>query len=208
MKTRDRIIQKAVELYNEYSASEISNNRIAAEMGISPGNLHYHFKNKESIIREIYKILFYKMDKIWYEPAFYGSEEGLIDYFYELSRLLYEYRFCYFELNVLLKNDPELKEEYALRSERIQQQMKNLYHSYVDAGIMKNIGSEEDEKYVVENAWIVGLMWITYADMIHKKLNSDIIHESVRHIYYIIRPYMTPKSGRRIEERLMGNRSR
>ena len=199
MKTRDRILLKALELFNEYTASAISNNRIAAEMGISPGNLHYHFKNKESVIREIYHILFEKMDSIWYEPASYGSEAGLIDYFYKLSGLLYEYRFCYLELNVLLKNDPVLKEEYALRTGSILRQMEKLYLSYVDAGIMKNIDSEQDRRYIIENAWIVGLMWISYADILHKKLTSEIIHESVRHIYYIIKPYMTPESAKKIE---------
>jgi AcrR family transcriptional regulator len=193
---------KALELFNEYTASAISNNRIAAEMGISSGNLHYHFKNKESVIREIYHLLFEKMDNIWYEPASYGSEEGLIDYFYKLSGLLYEYRFCYLELNVLLKNDPVLKDEYAARTGKILLQMEKLYNSYVDAGIMKSIGSEDDKRYIVENAWIVGLMWISYADMVYKKLNNEIIHESVRHIYYIIKPYMTPGSAKKVEERL------
>jgi len=208
MKTKDRIILKAVELFNEHTASAVSNNRIAAEMGISPGNLHYHFRNRESVIREIYFILFRKMDGLWYEPSFYGSEDGIVDYFYKLSRLLYEYRFCYRELNVLLKNDPVLREEYTARNARILQQMEKLFHSYVDAGIMKKIDSEKDRRYIIENTWVVGLMWISYADLLYEDVTSSIIHESVYHLYYSMKPYLTARSGRKIEEAILGNKKR
>lgn len=206
MKTRDLILLKAIELFNEHTASAVSNNRIAAEMGISPGNLHYHFRNKESVIRAIYSILFEKMDGLWYEPAFYGSEDGLIAYFYKLSKLLYEYRFCYRELNVLMKNDPVLREEYIARSGRILQQMEKLFHSYVDAGIMKRIDSEKDRRYIIENTWIVGLMWISYADLLYEDITSRIIHESVYHLYYTMKPYLTARADRKIEEAILGNK--
>lgn len=208
MKTKDLILLKALELFNEHSASAISNNRIAAEMGISPGNLHYHFRTKEAVIRAIYYILFEKMDNLWYEPSFYGSEDGIVDYFYKLSGLLYEYRFCYRELNVLLKNDPVLKEEYAARNSRILKQMEQLYHSYVEAGIMKSINSENDRSYIIENTWIIGLMWITYADILYKDVTSSIIHESVYHLYYNMKPYLTAKADRKIEEAILGNKKR
>jgi AcrR family transcriptional regulator len=40
MKTRDRILEKALDLFNREGLAKISANRIASEMGISPGNLY------------------------------------------------------------------------------------------------------------------------------------------------------------------------
>ena len=43
MKLREKIISKAIELFNERGISSTSPNQIAAALNISPGNLTYHF---------------------------------------------------------------------------------------------------------------------------------------------------------------------
>ena len=54
MKTRDRIIQASLEMFNEQGERNVTTNHIASKLGISPGNLYYHFKNKQQIIYDIY----------------------------------------------------------------------------------------------------------------------------------------------------------
>ena len=53
MKTKDKIIATAINLFNLHGTKAISTNHIAKEMGISPGNLYYHFRSKNDIIRSI-----------------------------------------------------------------------------------------------------------------------------------------------------------
>lgn len=50
MKTRDRILDTARLLFNDEGLAQVSTNRIATELDISPGNLHYHFKRKEDLV--------------------------------------------------------------------------------------------------------------------------------------------------------------
>ncbi len=54
MKTQDRIIHAALALFNQHGEPNITTNHIAADLGISPGNLYYHFRNKEAIIHSIF----------------------------------------------------------------------------------------------------------------------------------------------------------
>ena len=56
MKTRDKIVFAALNLFNEHGERNITTNHIAAHIDISPGNLYYHFRNKQEIVREIFAL--------------------------------------------------------------------------------------------------------------------------------------------------------
>ncbi|MBL4787688.1 MAG: TetR/AcrR family transcriptional regulator [Kordiimonadaceae bacterium] len=51
---RERIIAESLHLFNQHGAENVGCNKIAASLGISPGNLYYHFKNKEAIIQRLF----------------------------------------------------------------------------------------------------------------------------------------------------------
>ena len=113
MKTRDRIIEAARALFNEKGASRVTTNHIAAAMGISPGNLYYHFRDKEEIIREIFRRIVADFDVLYSVPKdFTPTVTGFFAIFTSTCDLYYTYRFFYLELATLLGRDGELKKKY------------------------------------------------------------------------------------------------
>src|SRR5207249_4908821 len=54
-KTRDRILDTSLALFNQHGLASVSTHRIAAELGISPGNLHYHFRAKSLIVTWLFR---------------------------------------------------------------------------------------------------------------------------------------------------------
>ncbi len=47
--TKARIVEASLELFNQHGERAMTTNHIAAHLGISPGNLYYHSRNKEEI---------------------------------------------------------------------------------------------------------------------------------------------------------------
>lgn len=53
VRTRERIIEQALVLFNEQGLGRTSLNQTALELGISSGNLHYHFKTRAHLISRL-----------------------------------------------------------------------------------------------------------------------------------------------------------
>lgn len=65
MMTRDRILETALDLFNQEGLARISTNRIAFEIGISPGNLYYHFKSKTLLVEALFRRLEASLRRSW-----------------------------------------------------------------------------------------------------------------------------------------------
>ena len=72
MKTKDKIIQASIELFNLLGERNVSTNHIAAHLNISPGNLYYHYRNKDDIIRSIYTLYEQNLDQM-FQPQHHES---------------------------------------------------------------------------------------------------------------------------------------
>ena len=55
MKTAQRILTTATQLFNERGERNVTASDIALELDISPGNLYYHFKGKDGILSALFK---------------------------------------------------------------------------------------------------------------------------------------------------------
>lgn len=48
--TRERILETALSLLSEYGLGDLSMRRVAAELGVAPGALYYHVRNKQELL--------------------------------------------------------------------------------------------------------------------------------------------------------------
>ena len=69
MKTRDRILECALALFNQEGEPNVSTLEIANELGISPGNLYYHFHGKEPLVLELFERFQAEMAPLLDPPA-------------------------------------------------------------------------------------------------------------------------------------------
>ena len=100
--TRERILDSALLLFNEHGEPHVPTNRIADELEISPGNLHYHFRTKADLIQALFERFEHRMLELLATPE---AREIHIEDIWLFLHLVFEtigeYRFLYRDLSDL-----------------------------------------------------------------------------------------------------------
>lgn len=164
MKTRDRILDAALTLFNEQGEHKVSTNHVAAHLGMSPGNLYYHFKNKNDIIYELFLQHEAQINNALTLPD--GADKQaytLQDKFAVMLGVfesLWHYRFLHLNLSQLLSNSPALKARYRGFYQVCLNKLDTVYLGLNDSGIISI--SPEARKGLVTNTWINVTGWFAF----------------------------------------------
>lgn len=109
MKTRDRILECALQLFNQKGEPNVSTMEVANEMGISPGNLYYHFHGKEPLVLGLFERFQGELAPLLDPPA--DARLAPEDYWFFLHLIverLAHYRFLFQDLSNLSGRLPKL----------------------------------------------------------------------------------------------------
>ena len=156
IKTRDRIIEASLELFNEQGERNVTTNHIAAHLGISPGNLYYHFGNKHEIIAELFERYAQQIDEVLQVPT--GRAMTMADKAFYLEALLqgmWHYRFIHRDLEHMLDSDTALAARYRDFARGALTSARRIYQGFADVGILQ-ISPE-----VAETLAVNGLIMLT-----------------------------------------------
>ena len=146
-------MQNSLELFNQQGERSISTNHIAAHMEISPGNLYYHFPNKQAIIAVLFSEYESLVDSFLRPPQSRAATvEDKRFYLKELLSAMWRYRFLHRDLEHLLDSDSDLAARYRRFSQRCLIQGTHIYEGFVAAGILK-MDRVQIESLTL-NAWI------------------------------------------------------
>ena len=109
MKTRDRILECALQLFNHKGEPNVSTMEVANEMGISPGNLYYHFHGKEPLVLGLFERFQNELAPLLDPPA--DAQLKPEDYWLFLHLIIERmahYRFLFQDLSNLAGRLPKL----------------------------------------------------------------------------------------------------
>ncbi len=176
LKTKDRILQASLQLFNEKGERSVTTNHIAAELGISPGNLYYHFRNKNEIIKELMsKYQQETLDMLALPEERVLNANDKIHYFQVLSSQLWTYRFLHRDVYHLIENNEDFKKMYPRFAGQVMKQGHKIYQAFVDAGLMQMTSSEIEA--LIINLWIVLTNWTNFLYMSGHIRDSDHLEE-------------------------------
>ncbi|MEW6989809.1 TetR/AcrR family transcriptional regulator [Colwelliaceae bacterium 6441] len=193
MKTRDKIIQASIELFNEQGERNVTTNHIAAHLSISPGNLYYHFRNKEDIILSIYEeyarnLLLDTFPKVNPEMK---PLDTIILYMDAVFQALMKFRFFYANLPVLLAKNPLLHEKYVEVQHTISKRLKEMLISLRNAEMMEF--DDEELSDIVSILRLINTFWLSFHQTQNENtdINDSVFLDGVLKILVLLRPYIT-----------------
>ena len=207
--TRDRIVDSAIALFNEQGVAAVTTNHVAEHAEISPGNLYYHFANKEEIIREAFERVNAEADAIWGSGMPEPGSAPRVDVgaFHRMLvgnlGLFAKYAFIARELPALLRADPVLRARYVEVAKRRTDQLEELLKPFIAAGLLRDLDDAEDLHALVETAWVLGLFCIPYSETLDAsaqprsaRAKAEKLHEAIERgallVLHLLRPHLDP----------------
>lgn len=196
--TRDKILETAVEVFNERGCSVTSLRTLASKLSISDGNLRYYFATKEDLILTLFTEMNERM-LVLYEQYMDTENMTLQQYrnsLYDNYLIMYEYRFMFIESVYLLKNF----EQYQILYTQLQSSRKDLFleifNSLINKGVLENSFSSKNYSDLFEHIFIFSDNWIKYHEL--NKEEGLPIETTVNHYVdlcvALIFPYMKSKN--------------
>jgi AcrR family transcriptional regulator len=139
---KDRIVETALALFNAHGVGAVTTNQIAEAAGVSPGNLYYHFRNKEEIVRELLPRIELALRTGFdfpKEPPL--STARMVKDYVDGVELLWDYRFFFGALVDLVRSDSEIADFYARVEDWTLEAMTDFYLKMIRDGQMRSPGS-------------------------------------------------------------------
>lgn len=120
-RTAQRIQEAALGLFNRYGEPNVSITQIAGELGISPGNLHYHYPAKDGLVNTLFEEYAQALAGLLPAAGEVRDVEDAWFFLHSLFERIWEYRFLYRDLNVLLSRNRRLETgiQQALRDQTV-----------------------------------------------------------------------------------------
>jgi AcrR family transcriptional regulator len=132
-RTAERILEVTLVLFNRFGEPNVSTTLISAELGISPGNLYYHYPAKDELINSLFDRYERSLSELLRAADGVANVEDAWLFFHMLFELIWDYRFLYRDLNDLLSKNRRLETHFQFVLQRkgkaVQQVLGGLAHS-------------------------------------------------------------------------------
>ena len=163
-RTRARILAESLRLFNELGEARVTTGMVAESLNMSPGNLYYHFRNKDQIVEELFARFEERIDvQPGASPAGPEAIEDLWLYLHLMLESIWDYRFLYRNLDDLVARNRRLREHFNRIIERKLAAVVALCERLVRARAMR--ASPEEIRTLARNVLVVATYWLNFRSL-------------------------------------------
>jgi AcrR family transcriptional regulator len=187
--TRQRILDTSLAMFNTQGEPNVTTNHIADELEISPGNLYYHFRNKDDIIEQLFARYEERMDNALAAPS--GRLPELEDIWLQLHLVfecIWDYRFLYRDLVEILSRNRRLRMRFARILKRADERAHLVMRGLNQAGIMR--GSADEVNAAATNVLVLSTFWLNYSAARGDRDEQTAIRQGIVQVMMLLAPFL------------------
>lgn len=193
--TRQRILDASLAMFNMQGEPHVTTNHIADELEISPGNLYYHFRNKDDIIEQLFGRFEERMDAALTTPS--DRLPGLEDIWLQLHLVfecIWDYRFLYRDLVEILSRNRRLRIRFARLLKRADESAHEVMRGLGVAQVMRATPAELSA--TATNILVIATFWLNYASARGDRDEQVAIREGIVQVMMLLAPFL--REGERV----------
>ncbi|MDG1039498.1 MAG: TetR/AcrR family transcriptional regulator [Polaribacter sp.] len=192
--TKGTILNTALKLFNSQGLSKVKLRTIANNMGISQGNLNYHFKKREDVIETLYFRLVENINQnmsnnydstSFLKALFVMSKSVMLD--------LYMYRFIMLDFVQIMRENEKIKNHFQELKQEREKQFLSFFDILITSGLMRKELLPNEYKNLYIRLQVLGDFWISSAEIDKIKLTKKSITKYSEIMNQTIYPYLTEK---------------
>lgn len=159
-RTAQRILQAALAQFNRFGEPNVSTSQIAAELRISPGNLHYHYRTKDDLVNALFGEFDARLAPLLEASHEASALEDAWFVLHSLFELIWQYRFLYRDLNHLLGKNRLLESRFQSILQDKARAMRALLAGLSGRGIL-SIETQEIDSAATSMVLLLSY-WLSY----------------------------------------------
>jgi AcrR family transcriptional regulator len=199
-RTRQRILDTTLALYNERGEPQVSTSLIATELGISAGNLHYHFRRKDQLSAALLDRFAAEFDSVL-PPAGWRAQhvEDAWLLLHLILESIWRYRFLFRDLSGIMDRDRRVGLRLGAVFERSVEASRGICRGLVEQGVMAASAPEMDA--LAENIAVVALYWLSFESARHPRRDPAErgMARGAYHVLMLVAPFLDPASRQHLE---------
>ena len=196
--TKEIILETSLKLFNSYGLSKVTLRTIAQKMGISQGNLNYHFKKRDDIIEALYFQLVHNIDSSMSDSQ---QPKDFLQLLVDISQTImsnfFDYRFFLLDFVQIMRENRKIRTHYAKLTIQREQQFSILFNVLIENNLMRKEILPNEYKFLYKRFQILGDFWISDAEIFNPKITKKIISTYSNILTQAIFPYLTLKGQKK-----------
>jgi AcrR family transcriptional regulator len=189
--TRKRILDTTLDLYNRLGEPNVSTTLIAIEVGISAGNLHYHFRKKDQLTAALLELFVGEIESLL-PPETWRAREVEDAWFllHVIFETIWKYRFLFRDLSGIMSRDRRAGHRLTAVFLRAVHTSRGICLGLAESGLLE--ASEAEIEALALNVTVLTLYWLSFDTVRHPRREepSEAIAAGVYQVLMLVAPFM------------------
>jgi AcrR family transcriptional regulator len=206
-KTYVDILDRSMQLFNDFGIESVSVYRVAESLGISPGNLTYHFKRKKNLVDALLNRLEKQFIAGLKEFPYTSGAGSFVQAYAELFAISWHHRGIFNSAPYLIQSGLVTASRFRALSKHITDMMVNQTEPLIAQGFMEKIPPPYNLEILIDCVWWQWLGWLRVNQLREPEQHisfDEIVKSAIDHCIFLVRPYMKKNYPTRLYEAVQG----